>query len=327
MHLKKVVVTGAAGNIAYSLLFRIANGDLLGKNQPISLTLLEIPSLVDALKGVAMELNDCGFELLKEIRISKDPYEAFERADYCLLVGAKPRSKGMERKDLLKENGKIFVPLGKAINAKANRDVKVLVVGNPCNTNCLIAMHHAPDIDKKQFFAMTRLDQNRAKYQLAKKANVSIKDISNVAIWGNHSATQVPDFVNARVQGVRYVDFLNDLEWLQKDFVEKVQKRGAEIINTRGLSSAASAASAAIDSIRSTLDHTTMGDCYSVAVVSDNNPYGISDDLIFSFPCRTNDKGEVQIIDDFQIDRFLEEKIALSEKELKEEKNMIADLL
>ena len=243
MHLKKVVVTGAIGNIACSLLFRIANGDLLGKNQPISLTLLEVPSFKEALKGVEMELNDCCFDLLKEIKISVDPDEAFEGADYCLLVGAKPRSKGMERKDLLKENGKIFVPQGKAINAKANRNVKVLVVGNPCNTNCLITMHHAPDIDKKNFFAMTRLDQNRAKYQLAKKANVSINDISNVAIWGNHSSTQVPDFVNARIQNVRYVDFLNDLEWLQNDFVEKVQKRGAEIINVRGCSSAASAAS------------------------------------------------------------------------------------
>jgi len=327
MRLKKVVVTGAAGNIAYSLLFRIANGDLLGKNQPISLTLLEIPSFKEVLKGVVMELNDCGFELLKEIKISVDLNEAFEGADYCLLVGAKPRSKGMERKDLLKENGKIFVPQGKAINAKANKNVKVLVVGNPCNTNCLIAMRHAPDIDKKQFFAMTRLDQNRARYQLAKKANVPIGDISNVAIWGNHSATQVPDFVNARVQKVRYIDFLKDLNWLQNDFVEKVQKRGAEIINARGLSSAASAASAAIDSIKSTLDTTLMGDCYSVGIVSDDNPYGISSDLIFSFPCRTNDKGGIQIIDNFQIDSFLEEKIAQTEKELQLEKDMIADLL
>jgi malate dehydrogenase len=327
MHLKKVVVTGAAGSIAYSLLFRIANGDLLGKNQPISLTLLEIPNLKDALKGVVMELNDCCFHLLKEIKIVVDHEKAFDGADYCLLIGAKPREKGMERKDLLAENGKIFVPQGKAINKYANKNVKVLVVGNPCNTNCLIAMHNAPDIPDKQFFAMTMLDQNRAKFQLAKKANISIEDISNIAIWGNHSSTQVPDYKNAKIKQMRLTDFFDDHSWLKNDFIEIVQKRGAEIIEYRKSSSSASAASAVIDTIHALNNVTSFGDCYSVGISSNNNPYGICEGLVFSFPCRTNDKKELEIINDFEIDGFLNEKINLTEKELKTERDQIAHLL
>jgi len=327
MDVKKVVVTGGSGQISYSLLFRIANGDLLGKNQLISLSLLEIPSMKDALKGVVMELNDCCFPLVKEINIGVDPYKIFEGADYALFVGAKPRGPNMERKDLLAENGKIFIDQGKAINKSANKNVKVLVVGNPCNTNCLIAMHYAPDIPRNQFFAMTRLDQNRAKYQLAVKAGVPIDEVSSIAIWGNHSSTQMPDFVNAKINNMKAMDVIQDRNWLENDFVQTIQQRGSKVIEARGKSSAASAANAAIDTIQSLIHPTLFGDCYSIGVFSEKNPYGIDEGLIFSFPCRTIDNKNWDIVPDFMVDGFLLNKIKQTEKELKAERDMVANLL
>lgn len=321
--MKRVCVTGGGGQIAYSLLFRIANGDLLGKDQPIELSLLDLPQSVKDMEGVVMELQDCGFPLLKNVRISSDANEAFEGANYALLVGAKPRGKGMERGDLLADNGKIFVGQGKALNSSAAKDVQVLVVGNPCNTNCLICMHHAPDIPKEQFSAMTRLDQNRARYQLAAKAGVDITEVTNLCIWGNHSATQVPDFHNARIGTKAVESVVSDRAWLEGEFLTTVQKRGAAIIEARGKSSAASAANAAIDSMSSGVHGDPF---YSIGVWSQGNPYGIDEELVFSFPCTSSGNGH-SIIKDLEWDDFLEEKIRASEKELLEERDLVKHLL
>jgi malate dehydrogenase len=322
--MKRVVVTGAAGQIAYSLLFRIASGDLFGKDQPIALHLLDI--LADPMKGVAMELDDCAFPLLKEVRVGTNAEEMFEGVHYALLVGAAPRKAGMERKDLLMTNAKIFVEQGKALNRSASKDVRVLVVGNPCNTNCLIAMHHAPKIDPKQFYAMTRLDQNRAASMMAIKAGVPVSDVSNVTIWGNHSSTQVPDFENAKIQGKPVVSRL-DRAWLEKDFIEAVQQRGAAVIKARGASSAASAANAAIGAMKSVLVPTENGNWFSMGIASKGNPYGIDPNLVFSFPCRSEGKGDLHIVPNIPITPFLKEKIALTQKELIEERDAVADLL
>jgi len=328
MNVKRVAVTGAGGQIAYSLIFRIANGDFLGPNQPISLHLLEVPDGLNALKGLVMELEDCTFPLVKEIVIGSDPEVVFGGVDYAFLVGAKPRGAGMERKDLLADNGKIFIGQGKALNRVASRDVKVLVVGNPCNTNCLIAMHHAPDLKSEQFFAMTRLDQNRAVSQLAKKSNHSIEDVKNIAVWGNHSSTLVPDFENGKIHGKGVIDVIHDRHWLEKDFFSIVQKRGAEVIAARGKSSAASAANAALDAMKSILVQTHRGDCFSMGIFSkENNPYGIAPGIVFSFPCFSYGKGDVEIISSFKITPFLKEKIAITQKELIEERDSIAHLL
>ena len=322
--IKRVAVTGAAGQIAYSLLFRIAAGDLLGPDQPVALHLLDIPDAVPSLKGVAMELDDCVFPLLKEVKIGSDPEEIFGGVHYALLVGSKPRGPGMERKDLLVDNGKIFIGQGKALNHAASRDVRVLVVGNPCNTNCLILMHHAPDIPKENFHAMTRLDQNRAVFQLAMRAKVGIEEVSHVAIWGNHSSTQVPDFVNAKIRGRSATEAISDRRWLEEEFVLKIQKRGAEVIGARGKSSAASAAHAAIGSLRSILAPTSY---FSAAVFSEGNPYGVANDLVFSFPCRSQGKGDWEIVSGALLDSFLKDKIALTQKELIEERDCIAPFL
>jgi malate dehydrogenase len=320
--IKKIAVTGAAGQIAYSLLFRIANGDFLGK-QPIELHLLDVPGSEEGLKGLKMELDDCAFPLLKGVRIGTDPEEMFGDVHYAFLVGAKPRGPGMERKDLLADNGKIFVGQGKALNRVAARDVRVLVVGNPCNTNCLIAMHHAPDLPKSHFHAMTRLDQNRAVFQLAHKARVGLEEVTQVTIWGNHSATQVPDFVNARIRGKSALDFI-DRSWCEGEFVSTVQKRGAQVIAARGKSSAASAAHAAIGALRSITEPTEW---FSSGVFSNGNPYGIEKDLVFSFPCRSKGKGDFEIVKGLEIDSYLKEKIALTQKELMEERDLVRDLL
>lgn len=325
--IKRVAVTGSAGQIAYSLLFRIANGDLLGPDQPVALHLLDLPIAVEGLKGVSMELDDCVFPLLKEIKIGSDPEELFGGVHYALLVGAKPRGPGMERKDLLADNGKIFVEQGKALNKAASKDVRILVVGNPCNTNCLIAMHHAPDLPKNHFHAMTRLDQNRAVFQLAAKANTDVGEVTHLTIWGNHSSTQVPDFVNAKIHGRPAAQVIQDRKWLETEFVSKIQKRGAEVIAARGKSSAASAANAAIDAMRSILVPTPDGDWFSSGVYSANNPYGIAEDLVFSFPCRSKGHGDYQIVPNLKMDPFLQEKIALTQKELKEERDLVAHLL
>ncbi len=328
MSVKKIVVTGGAGQIAYSLLFRIATGELLGPHQPISLHILDLKESMIALQGVAMELADCAFPLLQEVHIGSDPKEIFKEADYVFLVGAKPRGPGMERKDLLFENAKIFVEQGKALEAVAKKDVIVLVVGNPCNTNCLIARHFAKRINPNHFFAMTRLDQNRAKAFLAEKASVKIEEVSPIAIWGNHSATQVPDFVNAKIKGRLVTDVLEkDQKWLETDFFSKVQKRGAEVIAARGKSSAASAASAAIDAMRSLIFKTTKEEFFSMGRSSDGNPYGIPPGLIFSFPCVSKGEGEIEILEGFTLNKFLQEKITLTQNELLEEKQMIESLL
>lgn len=318
--IKRIAVTGGAGQIAYSLLFRIAHGEMLGHDQPLILHILEIPEMIQALEGVKMELEDCAFPLLREIHIGSDPRQLFDGVHLALLVGAKPRGPGMERGDLLKENGKIFIEQGRALNEVADRDVKVLVVGNPCNTNCLIAMQHAPKIPRRNFHAMTRLDQNRATWQLAKKASVSVNDVKCVTIWGNHSSTQVPDFYNAMIKGKPLQDTIQDDAWLQGEFTSIVQKRGAAVIAARGKSSAASAASSAIDAVKSLMGPTPQGEWFSSAVCSDGNPYGIEENLIFSFPCRSKGEGEWEIVPDLMRNDFLDKRLEATEKELIEER-------
>lgn len=325
-NLKRVAVTGGAGQIAYSLLFRIAAGEMLGADQPVALHILEIPEAVGALEGVKMELEDCAFPLLKEVRIGSDANEVFADVDYALLVGAKPRGPGMERKDLLFDNGKIFVGQGQALNAVASRDVKVLVVGNPCNTNCLICMNNAPDIPRKNFHAMTRLDQNRSASQLATKAGTEVTAVSNITIWGNHSTTQVPDFVNAKISGQDADSVITDQAWLEGEFISTVQKRGGAIIAARGKSSAASAANAAMDAIKSLVNPTPAGEWFSSAVCSDGNPYGIEENLVFSVPCRSNGDGDYEIVGGVPWNEFLTSRIKASEKELLEERTLVSDL-
>lgn len=319
----RIAVTGGAGQIAYSLLFRIAAGEMLGPDQPVALHLLEVPHSHDALKGVVMELQDCAFPLLQEVVIGEDPYEVFKGVNYALLIGAKPRGPGMERKDLLAENGQIFIQQGKALNASAARDVLVFVVGNPCNTNCLIAIKNAPDLSPHQFFAMTRLDQHRAEAFLAEKAHVPVTDVKHVTIWGNHSSTQVPDFLNATIQGKPVAEVIHDKKWLEGEFIEKVQKRGAVVIAARGKSSAGSAAHAIIASIRSLIFPTPPGQWFSCGLLSDGNPYGIQNGLVFSFPCRCRGRGKIEIVPDLKMDPFLKAKIGISEKELLDERAMV----
>jgi len=321
--MKRIVVTGGAGQIAYSLLFRIASGELFGNDQPIALHILEIPEALKSLEGVKMELEDCAFPLLNEIQIGTDPYQLFGDVHYALLVGSKPRGPGMERGELLNENGRIFVDQGKALNESAHADVKVIVVGNPCNTNCLIAMKNAPKIPRENFHAMARLDQNRAAASLAHKAGVDVAAVSNVAIWGNHSATQVPDFYHARIDGKNLQEVIKDEEWLKTDFIKGVQQRGAAIIAARGKSSAASAANALIDAVKALNYPTPAGQWFSSAIDSSQNPYGIDKDLIFSFPCRTTAAGKCEIVPGLDLNPFLAEKIRLTEKELIEERNIV----
>jgi malate dehydrogenase len=320
-----VTVTGAAGQIGYSLLFRIASGQLLGDDQPVVLRLLEIEPAMKALEGVVMELDDCAFPLLADVVATSDLKTAFDGTSWAMLVGSVPRKAGMERGDLLNINGGIFKPQGEAINANAASDVRILVVGNPCNTNCLIAKSNAPDIPDDRWFAMTRLDQNRAQAQLAKKAGVPVADVTNVAIWGNHSATQFPDFGNAKIGGKPASDVIGDEAWLQGDFISTVQKRGAAIIEARGLSSAASAANAAIDSVNSVWRPTDSGDCVSLAVVS-HGEYGVPEGLIFGFPVRsTGDSWSVA--EDFELDDFAKDKIRITTEELVAERDEVQGLL
>jgi malate dehydrogenase len=280
----RVAVTGPAGNIGYSLIFRIAAGDMLGPDQPVILQLLEIPPVMKALQGVVMELDDCAFPLLADVVQTDDPNVAFGDANYALLVGSMPRKQGMERSDLLSANGAIFTVQGKALSDNAAADVKVLVVGNPANTNCLIAMNNAPKIDPRRFTAMTRLDHNRAMTQIAAKAGVHSTDVTNVTIWGNHSATQYPDIFHAKVKGGPAADAIGDQSWIEKDFIPTVQQRGAAIIEARGSSSAASAANAAIDHVHDWALGTPKGDWVSMAVPSDGS-YGVAEGLISGFPC------------------------------------------
>ncbi|MEU8800473.1 malate dehydrogenase [Spirillospora sp. NPDC048819] len=324
-----VTVTGAAGQIGYALLFRIASGHLLGADVPVRLRLLEIPQAVKAAEGTAMELDDCAFPLLSGIDILDDATKAFEGANVALLVGARPRTKGMERGDLLEANGGIFKPQGEAINAGAADDIKVLVVGNPANTNALIAQQHAPDVPSDRFTAMTRLDHNRALAQLSKKVRgtgtrVSVADIRKLTIWGNHSATQYPDIFHAEISGKNAAETVNDQTWLENDFIPTVAKRGAAIIEARGASSAASAASAAIDHVHTWVNGTAAGDWTSMAVVSDGS-YGVPEGLISSFPVTTKD-GKWEIVQGLDVNDFSRTRIDASVNELSEERDAVRKL-
>jgi malate dehydrogenase len=321
----RVAVTGAAGQIGYSLLFRIASGAMFGPDQPVILHLLEIEPALPTLGGVVMELDDCAFPLLKGIVATANLEEGFRGVNWALLVGSVPRKAGMERKDLLGINGKIFIGQGQAIQKNAASDARVLVVGNPCNTNCLIAMNNAPDVPRDRWFAMTRLDENRAKSQLAKKAGVDITSVSNLAVWGNHSATQYPDFVHAKISGKKATDVISDRAWLEGEFISTVQQRGAAIIKARGSSSAASAANAVVDSVRSVVQPTAEGDWHSVCVCSDGS-YGIEAGLICSFPIRSNGS-KLEIVQGLEIDAFSRTKIDATVNELKEERALVSELL
>ena len=321
-----VTVTGAAGQIGYALLFRIASGALFGPDQPVVLRLLEIEPGMKALEGVVMEIDDCAFPLVSDIVTTTDLNTAFDGTSWALLVGSIPRKAGMERGDLLTINGGIFGPQGQAIANNAASDVRVLVVGNPCNTNCLIARSNAPEVPADRWFAMTRLDENRAKSQLAQKAGVPVASVSNLAIWGNHSATQFPDFTNARIDGKPAAEVIDDEAWLQGDFLTTVQKRGAAIIEARGLSSAASAANAAIDSVAAIHNGTVGDDWTSLAVVS-SGQYGVPQGLQFGFPIRANGSGGWTVVEGLTHDEFATERIRVTTEELESERNDVADLL
>ena len=315
----RIGITGGAGQICYSLLYRIAAGEMFGPDQPVALHLLELPTSLDKLIGCVMELGDCAFPLLTEIVTGDDPQKVFEEIDYAILVGAKPRGKGMERGDLLQENAQIFVNQGASLNRK---DVKVLVVGNPANTNALVLMHNAPNLPPENIRSMMRLDQNRAIYQLAKKAEVPVSEIKQVAVYGNHSPTMVIDYMNARISGKPCQEVIGDDNWLQGEFMTTVQKRGAQIISARGLSSAASAANAAIDSIIDWVTESSNDDWYTAGMISDGNPYGIESDLFYSFPMRNN-----KIVTGLKVDDFLAKKIKETEKELLAERDAVKKYL
>jgi|TARA_B110000967_G_scaffold86394_1_gene88935 malate dehydrogenase len=320
----RVTVTGAAGQISYSLLFRIASGEMLGPNQPVILQMLEITPALEALKGVAMELEDCAFPLLAGMVCTDDAAVAFKDSDYALLVGARPRGPGMERKDLLEANAAIFSAQGKALNDNASKNIKVLVVGNPANTNSLIAQRNAPDINPRQFTAMTRLDHNRAMSQIANKTGTTINDVTHMTIWGNHSATQYPDLHETKINGKPAIDMI-DQAWYESDFIPTVQQRGAAIIKARGASSAASAANAAIAHMRSWAMGTAEGDWVSMGVYSDGS-YGITEGLIYSFPCVCKD-GDWEIVQGLEINDFSRAKMTATQEELTEERDAVQHLL
>lgn len=322
----RVAITGAAGSICYSMLFRIAAGEMLGPDTPVILQLLEITPAMGALEGVAMELNDCAFPLLHGIEMTDDPNKGFAGANVAMLVGGRPRGPGMVRADLIKINGPIFEGQGKAINDNAADDIRVVVVGNPCNTNALIAMHNAPDVPKERFTAMTRLDQNRTKHQLAEKSGAQVADITNVGIWGNHSNTMYPDFFNAKIGGKAVTDAITDHEWLKGDFISTIQSRGKAIINARGASSAASAGNAAIEHVRDWYQVTPSDDWVSMAIPS-NGEYGVTEGLIFSYPVRCDGAGNYSIVEGLELNDFAKEKIKVTEDQLLEEREVVADLL
>ncbi len=322
----KVAVTGAAGQIGYAMLFRLASGAVFGRDTAVELRLLELEQTLPALEGVKMELDDCAFPLLENIVTTSDADHAFKGVDWALLVGSVPRKAGMERNDLLKVNGGIFVGQGKAINQNAGSNVRIVVVGNPCNTNCLIAMNNAPDVPRERWFAMTALDENRAKNQLAWKAGVAVRDVTNMIIWGNHSATQYPDFSNALIKGVPASQVIKDEEWLKGDFIKTVQQRGAEIIKARGASSAASAANAALDTITRVITPTGKGDWFSAAIPSDGS-YGVTQGLIFSYPLRSSGQGDYEVVQGIELDEFSQQKIQVSREELEMEREAVKEML
>ena len=320
----RVAVTGAAGQIGYAILFRIASGQLLGDNTPVHLSLLEIPDAVKAAEGTAMELDDCAFPLLAGVDIHDDPGKAFEGVNIAILVGARPRSKGMERADLLEANGGIFKPQGQALNEHAASDIKVLVVGNPANTNCLIAQSNAPDIPRERFTSMMRLDHNRAIAQVATKVGVPVSEVSNVTVWGNHSTTQYPDITHAKVGGRNAAEAVGDQKWIENEFIPTVAKRGAAIIDARGASSAASAANAAVDHVNNWVNGTPEGDWVSMGIPADGS-YGIEEGVICGFPC-TCSGGTYQIVQGLEIDSFSRERIDASVEELGQEREAVQEL-
>ncbi|MFZ5805857.1 MAG: malate dehydrogenase [Verrucomicrobiota bacterium] len=322
----RVAVTGAAGQISYSLLFRIASGAMFGPDQPVCLHLVEIPEAQEVLKGVVMELEDCAFPLVKELVATHDLSEGFRKVNWAILVGSMPRKKGMERSDLLGINGKIFVGQGQAIQANAAFDVRVLVVGNPANTNCWIARQHALDIPENRWFGLMRLDQNRAKTQLALKSGVQITDVTNMAVWGNHSATQYPDFLNARICGRAATDVITDHTWLENDFIKTIQQRGAEVLRTRGNSSAASAANAIVDTVNFLCGLTMEDDWFSVAVPSDGS-YGVDKGLLCSFPIRKRENRDYEIVQNVRFNDFSREKFNVTVNELLEERAVVKKML
>src|SRR5947209_3649118 len=321
----RVAVTGAAGQVAYALLGRLASGEVFGPAKKIILQLLEIPQAMPTLEGVAMELDDCSFPLLQDVVLTDDPNKAFKDCNWALLVGSFPRKQGMERKDLLGINGKIFVGQGKALAAKAAKDVRILVVGNPCNTNCLTAYHNGKDIPPERWTAMTRLDHNRARTALAKKAGVANEDVTCVTIWGNHSNTQYPDFTNAKIKGKPATDAITDRSWLETVFVPQCQTRGAAVIKARGSSSALSAANGAIDHVKSWQVPTPTNDWVSVALIS-KGEYGVPPGLVFSYPCRHDGKGQWKVVEGVKLDAFGQDKFQATLKELQEEREAVKDL-
>ena len=321
-----VTVTGAAGQVAYAMLGRIASGEIFGPSVRVSLRLLEITPALPTLGGVAMELDDCAAPALKEVIVTDDPSRAFDGVNWALLVGSFPRKEGMERKELLGINGKIFVGQGKAISAGAAKDVRVLVVGNPCNTNCLVARSQAPNIPDERFTALTRLDHNRAVSSLARKAGVPVSSVTRMTVWGNHSNTQYPDFFNARINGKPVLETVNDRAWLEGSFVPEVQQRGAAVIKARGLSSALSAANGALDHVKSLLKTTPSDDWVSMAVIS-KGQYGIPKGLVFGFPCKTLGNGNYEVVEGLQHDDFGKAKLAATLQELETEKGAVNDLL
>lgn len=322
----RVAVTGGAGQIAYSLLFRIASGEAFGADQPVILQVVEIPQAMGALEGVKMELDDCAFPLLKDIVLTDDPMVGFKDANWVILVGGKPRGPGMVRKDLIAANGPIFVAQGKAINKVAADDVRVLVVANPANTNALVAQQNAPRIPSNRWFSMTRLDENRAKAQIAAKAGVPISEVTNLVIWGNHSITQFPGFEEAKVGGKPLPEVITDRDWLENEFLETNQQRGKAIIDARGKSSAASAANAAIDTLKSLLTPTPEGEWFSAGILSDGS-YGVPTCVNFSFPLRTNHDGEVEIVQGLALSDYAKDKLQISWQELQGERETIAELV
>lgn len=322
----KVAVTGAAGQIGYSILFRIASGEVFGKDTPVHLSLVELPMGIKAAEGTAMELEDCGFATLEKIDIADSPDKGFEGVNWALLIGSKPRGPGMERNDLIKENGPIFTAQGRAL-ARAASDVRCVVVGNPCNTNALIAMHNCKEVPATRFSAMTMLDQNRARAQLAQKAGVTVKEVSHLAVWGNHSSTMYPDFENAKISGRQATEVISDRKWLETDFLKTVQQRGAAIIDARGKSSAASAASACIDHVMNFARKTPAGEWFSAAVPSDGNSYDIPSGLIYSFPIRSLGNGEYEVVSDLPVSDFARSKLKATTDELLAERDVVKDLL
>lgn len=321
----KVAITGALGQIAYSLIFRIASGQMFGMDQKVILSLIDIPDGKKSADGLMMELHDCGFDLLESVSFSSNPYEGFEGADVAILIGAKPRGPGMERIDLLKANGAIFIDQGKALGQVASKQVKVVVVGNPCNTNALICMHHAQGIDPSQFSCLMMLDQNRARYQIAKKAGVAVSSVHNLIIWGNHSTTQVPDFEHGLIGDRLVSDVIEDGAWLKSVFCETVQKRGAAVIGARGKSSAASAASAIIDHVRAFSGKSAAA--FSAGVHSKGNPYGIDENLVFSFPLLSSGAYLWSFVEGLTLTPYLQQQLKVTEQELIKEREMVKHLL